>query len=293
MMLLSMQAQSQYIIPLYDGEIPGAKPSANRENSKETNKGVTLVSGISRPNISVYLPARKINTGTAIIIFPGGGYQVNAIQHEGLDVGEYLASKGIAAFVVKYRLPDSAWMVDPARGPLQDALQAVRKVRQNASQYGIDPGKIGVLGFSAGGHLAACASNLYRNDPEGKALRPSFSVLIYPVISFSEDIGHTGSREALLGKQATPGMILAFSVEKQVQSDTPPAFLVHAKDDPVKYANSLAYQSALKRHSVPVELLSYSKGGHGFGMNNKASRIYWPEKMISWMKKQGYLNPRN
>lgn len=219
--MLVMAADAQYTISLYDGEIPGAKPVVDSEKTEKDGAGITRVSRISQPTITVFLPAKKNSTGTAIIIFPGGGYRINAIQHEGIDVAEFLASKGISAFVVKYRLPDSSWMTDPSRGPLQDALQALRKLRQNAAQYGINPKKIGVMGFSAGGHLAAMASNQYRNEPDGKNLRPNFSILIYPVISFSDSIGHMGSREALLGKNPTPEKVLEYSNEKQVNANTP------------------------------------------------------------------------
>lgn len=287
--MLAMTADAQYTISLYDGEIPGAKPVVDSEKTEKDGSGITRVSRISQPTITAFLPAKKNSTGTAIIIFPGGGYRINAIQHEGTDVAEYLASKGISAFVVKYRLPDSSWMTDPSRGPLQDALQALRKLRQNAAQYGINPKKIGVMGFSAGGHLAAMASNHYRSEPDGRNLRPNFSILIYPVISFSDSIGHMGSREALLGKNPTPEKVLEYSNEKQVDAHTPPAFLVHAKDDFVKYSNSTVYVQALRKNRVPAKLLTYEAGGHGYGMYNRKSDVFWPEKMMDWMKQQGFL----
>jgi acetyl esterase/lipase len=220
----------------------------------------------------------------AVIIFPGGGYWINAIKHEGLDVAEYLRDNGIAAFVVKYRIPDSNTMEEKHKGPLQDAQQAIRTVRQRAAEFHIDPAKIGVLGFSAGGHLASTASTHYRFSLEGEALRPNFSILIYPVVSFSDSIGHSGSRIALLGQHPPQSMVEHYSNEKQVDSTTPPAFLVHAKDDPVSYKNSLVYEDALKRHGIPVKTLYFEKGGHGYGMWNKQSTEQWPPMVVEWLK---------
>ncbi|HEX5667515.1 MAG TPA: alpha/beta hydrolase, partial [Chitinophagaceae bacterium] len=225
---------------------------------------------------------------SAVIIFPGGGYGINAIKHEGWDLAEYFNEKGITAFVVKYRLPDSNTMVFPETGPLQDAQQAITHVRNNAAKYNIDPSKIGVMGFSAGGHLAATASTHYRYSENAAVLRPDFSLLIYPVISFSDSIGHIGSRSNLIGKNPSPEKIKLYSNELQVDTHTPPAFLVHAKDDGVSYMNSVVYEEALKKNNVPVKLLLYDKGGHGYGMYNKQSEIFWPEEMIRWMQSFGF-----
>jgi acetyl esterase/lipase len=239
--------------------------------------------------LSIYLPEKSRATGTAVIIFPGGGYRINAIKHEGWDVAKYLAENGIAAVVVKYRLPDSSTMIDPAVGPLQDAQQAISLVRQNAKAYGIDPHKIGVMGFSAGGHLAATASTHFRFAANPASVRPDFSILIYPVISFMDSICHKGSRENLIGKTPSEENIKKFSNELQVYEKTPPAFLVHAKDDnAVPYSNAVVYCEALRKNKVPMELVLVEKGGHGFGMYNKQSNVFWPEKLIPWLKESGF-----
>lgn len=278
-------SQAQQTIPLYDGAIPGAIPGPNIEKSDTATDGMVRVSKISVPTMIVYLPKKEKATGTAVIVFPGGGYGINAIKHEGWDVGRFLADNGIAAFVVKYRLPDSATMEDPSTGPLQDAQQAISLVRKNAKAYGIKTNKVGVMGFSAGGHLAATVSTHFRYAANPKAVRPDFSVLIYPVISFSDSIGHKGSRQNLIGKKPSPENILKFSNELQVYEKTPPAFLAHAKDDKgVVYNNSVVYAEALRKYNIPVELLLVEKGGHGFGLYNKQSDVQWPDRLLAWMK---------
>ncbi|HLO81321.1 MAG TPA: alpha/beta hydrolase [Chitinophagaceae bacterium] len=285
---MSIMANAQTILPLYEKEIPGAINAPDLEKTDTGSDGIVRVSAISIPTIAVYLPDKKIATGTAVIIFPGGGYHINAIKHEGWDLAKYFIEKGIAAFVVKYRIPDSNTMLVPETGPLMDAQQAITHVRTNAAKYGINPSKVGVMGFSAGGHLAANASTLYRYNANAKALRPDFSLLIYPVISFSDSITHSGSKSSLLGKNPSPEKVKLYSNEMQVDSNTPPAFLVHAKDDGVSYRNSLVYEEALKKNNVPVKLLLYEKGGHGYGMYNKQSDIFWPDEMIKWMRAMGY-----
>jgi acetyl esterase/lipase len=283
LLMMSVTSQAQKIIPLYEGDIPGAKPGPDLEKTDTASDGIVRVSKISRPTITVYLPDPKIATKIAVIIFPGGGYGINAIKHEGWDVAEYLVKKGFAAFVVKYRLPDTATMLLPSSGPLMDAQQAIMHVRKNAERYNIDPSKIGVMGFSAGGHLAATASTLYRYHATPLVVRPDFSILVYPVISFSDSVGHLGSRNNLLGKEPNPETVRYFSNELQVDAKTPPAFLVHAKDDWVSYKNSVLYEEALKKHNVPVKLLLYEKGGHGYGMYNKASDVFWPDEAVQYV----------
>lgn len=277
--------KAQNTILLYNGPIPGAKPAANKEKSDTAADGMVRVSRVSIPTMSIYLPEKGKATGTAVIIFPGGGYGINAIKHEGWDVAKFLSDNGIAAFVVKYRLPDSATMVDPTIGPLQDAQQAISMVRQNAKAYGINPNKVGVMGFSAGGHLASTASTHFRYASNPNAVRPDFSILIYPVISFMDSICHKGSRENLLGKAPSQENIAKFSNELQVYRKTPPAFLAHAKDDKaVPYSNAVVYSEALRKNKIPTELILVEKGGHGFGMNNRLSDVQWPGKLLEWLK---------
>lgn len=282
---MACTTNAQNTVPLYNGPVPGARPSTNKEKSDTAADGIVRIAGISLPTMSIYLPEKSTSTGTAVIIFPGGGYRINAIKHEGWDVAKYLAENGIAAFVVKYRLPDSTTMMDPSIGPLQDAQQAISLVRQNAKAYGVNPHKVGVMGFSAGGHLASTASTHFRFARNPKAVRPDFSILIYPVISFMDSICHKGSRENLIGKTPSEENIKKFSNELQVYGKTPPAFLAHAKDDKaVSYSNAVVYSEALKKNKIPVELVLVEKGGHGFGMNNKQSDVQWPPKLLAWLK---------
>lgn len=274
---------------MYPGVIPGAIDQPDAETTTVRENGVTIVAHISRPTITIYKGKDQVESwkkGMAIIIFPGGGYVINALQHEGHDVGRWLADHGITAFVVKYRVPDSAYMTHPSTAPLQDAQQAIGWVREHARKYGVHKNKIGVLGFSAGGHLAATASTMYRQPVSHyRKVKPNFSVLVYPVISFTDSVGHIGSRDALLGKSPSPEMIRAWSNELLVDAQTPPAFLAHAKDDWVSYKNSVLYAEALKANKVPAELLLFEKGGHGYGMTNPASEIQWPDALLIWLAK--------
>jgi acetyl esterase/lipase len=290
MIMHQLIASAQQTIPLYPGSIPGAKERQDEEKTT-INDGVTIVAKISRPTLSIYLPEGKTNTGAAVIIFPGGGYWVNAISHEGHDVARYLAANGISAFVVKYRIPDTATMTNPSLGPLQDAQQAIAYVRTNHKKFKINNKCIGVLGFSAGGHLASTASTHYNKKlVKAKNLRPDFSVLIYPVISFEDSICHKGSREKLLGAHPAKEQLTYFSNELQVTRETPPAFLAHAKDDPVDYRNAIVYADALKRNGVQAEVLLFEKGGHGYGMVNKQSDVQWPDALLQWMRSMNFMH---
>jgi acetyl esterase/lipase len=288
MLVLSLGLNAQETFPLYPGAIPGAIDKPDAETTNTLENGVTIVGKISRPTITIYKGEDKGESwkkGLCIIIFPGGGYVINALKHEGHDVGRWLAQHGITAFVVKYRVPDSTYMTNPTTAPLQDAQQAIGWVRENAKKYGIDKNKIGVLGFSAGGHLAASASTHYKTRlTKYKKVRPDFSVLIYPVISFTDSIGHKGSRDALLGKHPTTEEIKAWSNEFLVNAKTPPAFLAHAKDDWVNYKNSVMYTEALRAHKVKAEVLLFSDGGHGFGMINPKTSQQWPDQLLIWLQ---------
>jgi acetyl esterase/lipase len=217
-----------------------------------------------------------------------------AMSHEGSDVAKWLNSLGITAFVLKYRLPSDETMVDKTIGPLQDAQRAIQLVRQQASSWGVDPGRVGILGFSAGGHLASTAGTHFMlakiDNAAGTSLRPDFMVLIYPVISFSDSIGHRGSRDNLLGPHPDPALIREYSNELQVTPQTPPTFLVHAEDDKtVMVVNSLDFYSALVRDHVPAELHVFPGGGHGFGMHNVLSQAQWPDLLKDWFVTNGWL----
>jgi len=286
-------AQGQEIVPLYTGEIPNSKPSPNLEKREVRDNGMEVIGGISVPTLTVFLPASDESTGVAVIIFPGGGYQINAIRHEGIDVARKLNEWGIAAFVVKYRIPNDATMLNKEIGPLQDAQQAISIVRENAMKWKIDPEKVGIMGFSAGGHLASTAATHYENaliETKTANLRPDFLVLGYPVISFTDSIAHLGSRENLLGKSPSPEKILEYSNEFQVTPQTPPTFLVHASDDKaVVPLNSIVFYQNLLKHNVPAELHIYERGGHGFGIDNPTTDEQWMESLKNWLVSRGLL----
>ena len=280
-----LNVKAQQVIPLYK-DVPNSKPAKEKEVT--TNKTEELVSNVSAPTLSVYLPENKAGKHPAVVICPGGGYAVLAIDKEGKAVAQQLTKMGFAAFVLKYRLPDSAIMVDKKIGPLQDAERAIQVVRENAATWNIDTGKVGIMGFSAGGHLAVTASTHYDNEVIDNGnhinLRPSFSVLIYPVISFDLRVGHTGSRENLIGRHPSEEDVKYFSNELQVTANTPPAFLLHASDDKiVNPKNSILYYEALQKNNVKdCELHIYSKGGHGFGLHLPNPNEHWIERFKNW-----------
>ncbi|MBL7856759.1 MAG: alpha/beta hydrolase [Cyclobacteriaceae bacterium] len=291
-MMMATAAMAQQTIPLYPGTIPNSKPTPDEEVT--TNEGMTIVRNISRPSLSIFLPAKEKANGTAIIIFPGGGYWVNAIGHEGYDVAKKFTAMGITAFVVKYRIPNDATMMDREIGPLQDAQQAIHVVRTRAKEWSINPSQIGVMGFSAGGHLASTAGTHFTKpvivEPGVVNVRPDFMILIYPVISFQDHVGHTGSRDQLIGKSPLKDKIDFYSNELQVTAQTPPTFLVHASDDDaVKSENSILFYQALVKYHVPAELHIYQKGGHGFGMNNKSTSDQWMDRCTNWLRVNDWI----
>jgi len=238
----------------------------------------------------VFLPDEDKATGAAVIICPGGGYTIAAFSHEGTQVAERFNEMGVAAFVLKYRIPDDKTMHDKTIGPLQDAQRAIQLVREHANEWKIKPDKIAIMGFSAGGHLAATAATHFNkvviDNPKKTSLRPDAAILVYPVISFSDSLSHGGSRNQLIGKDPSAALKRDYSNELQVTEKTPPAFLVHAKDDKaVKVENSLLYAEALKQAKVPVEVYLYENGGHGFGMVNNTSEVKWMDLVEPWLFK--------
>jgi len=286
--LFSMaKVDAQQVIPLYKGAIPGAKtaPADYKEETVAGTDGVMRVSKVTDPALIAYVPAKP--NGTAVIICPGGGYSILALDKEGTLVAKKFAEIGVTAFVLKYRLPSDLIMEDKSTGPLQDALQAIYLVRKNAGVWGVDPGKIGIMGFSAGGHLAGSLSVHYKDlkiqNPENISLRPDFSILMYGVISLGE-YTHNGSLKRLLGDNPTDAQRRYFSSELQVNAQTPIAFLVHANNDgtvPVK--NSIMYNEALTKNKVAAEMHLYPSGGHGFGLYNKTTKDDWFERLKNWM----------
>lgn len=296
MMIVLFTANSQSVISLYRDSVPNAREVADEEKS-DTSNGILRISKVSRPTLTVYFPPKEKVTGAAVIICPGGGYRILAAGYEGYDVAKRFNEVGVAAFVLKYRLPDDQTMINKEIGPLQDAQRAIQLVRENAKKWRIDENKIGIMGFSAGGHLASTAGTHYEHpyieNNKKINLRPDFLILVYPVISFDDSIGHTGSRENLLGKNASPEKINQYSNQTQVTPQTPPTFLVHAKDDPVKVQNSLVFAEALAKNNVPYKIHLYEKGGHGYGMNNPTSDVKWMDLVEQWMKETDWLKKKN
>jgi acetyl esterase/lipase len=256
-------------------------------------KGILIVHRISQPTLTIFLPSPEKSNGTAVIICPGGGYWIAAAGHEGYDVAKRFNEMGITAFVLKYRIPNDATMINREIGPLQDAQRAIQLVRSNAKKWKIKKDRIGIMGFSAGGHLASTAgthfSKSYIANKKKISLRPDFMILIYPVISFKDSIGHLGSRDQLIGKTPSPEKIAEYSNELQVTSKTPPTFLVHAKNDPVKVENTLVFADALQKNKVEHEVYLYESGGHGYGMNNPSSNVKWIDLVEAWMKKMKFV----
>jgi acetyl esterase/lipase len=293
---LLIMAQAQQVIPLYGDVIPNSKPGKDMEQSDPGKPpgGHQSLSLVSRPTLTVFLPAKDKANGTAVVVCPGGGYVHLAIDHEGYAVARALNDMGVTAFVLKYRLPSDSTMIDKTIGPLQDAQQAIRLVRQNAGAWGVNTGRIGIMGFSAGGHLASTAgthfTKSYIDNKDGVSLRPDFMILGYPVISFSDSIGHRGSRDNLLGRHPSEEQIREYSNELQVTPQTPPTFLVQAGDDKtVKVENTLNFYEALHRNGVPAEMHIYPGGGHGFGLHNPTTTDLWIEHLQHWMESNGWL----
>jgi len=285
-----LMGQNQ-ILPLWEGDPPNYQETG--EVTIFDTADIVRVRNVQKPDIAIFLPSKKNATGEAVVICPGGGYGILAYDWEGSDIARWLNSNGIAAFVLKYRLPGSKSNIVPHKSPLMDAQRAMRMVRSHAEKWNIDPAKIGIMGFSAGGHLASTLSTHYDGgdssspDPvEQESCRPDFSVLVYPVISFTEDFQHSGSRINLIGKDADEEMVNYFSNELQVTKDTPPAILIHSDDDKaVPVENSIVYYKALRANQVGSELHIYPYGGHGYslaiGQGHLAS---WPDRVIDWIR---------
>ncbi|WP_229210755.1 alpha/beta hydrolase [Dyadobacter jiangsuensis] len=285
---------AQRYMRLYPGPIPNAIEAPDRETLAANATVDSLTSHVSIPGLTVFLP--KQPNGTAVIICPGGGYGTLLTKREGSDVARAFNQLGITAFVLKYRLPDARIMKQTALGPIQDAQQAIKTVRERAREFGITPDRIGIMGFSAGGHLASTAGTHFKNryiDEHGKtSLRPDFMILINPVISFNDTTGHIGSRDNLLGKNPSPEMIRSFSTELQVTQATPPAFLNHSGADVVvPVANSISFYNALQKNGVCGALHIYSKGEHGF-LTYPPFRV-WFDDLIEWMRSENLLSSRN
>ncbi|MGN6639368.1 MAG: alpha/beta hydrolase [Mucilaginibacter sp.] len=276
-------------IPLYPNGVPNAKKTPAAYVEKTVADWIT---DVSVPTITPYIPEKGKATGTAIVIFPGGGYAGLASGHEGRAVAQEFNKIGVTAFVVKYRLPNDSIMVDKTIGPLQDAQRAIQLVRERAKDWRIDPHKIGIIGFSAGGHLASTLATHYSkaviDNKNNINLRPDFAMLIYPVITFGE-YAHIGSRENLIGKNPSQQLIDLYSNEKQITTDTPPTFLIHATDDDVvPVQNSIMFYEGLLKNKVKAEMHIFEAGGHGFGLINPKSKDHWFDWAVNWLNENGF-----
>lgn len=245
-----------------------------------------------------YYPSRNTSTKkTVVVICPGGGYQHLAWEKEGVYPAQFFNENGIDAFVLKYRLNNNKQEGHRYPDQYNDVTTAIRIVRSRAAEWGIDPEKVGVMGFSAGGHLASTAATIFqKGDPSAPDplrrfdTRPSFAILMYPVITMDTSFAHRGSRDNLLGKTPDEALVNALSTEKRVTADTPPVFLVHADDDKtVPPMNSIAFYAAMKKFKVKGAMIIYDHGGHGFGMAPKDPVLnQWPTQCVQWLQRLGF-----
>ncbi|HTN20222.1 MAG TPA: alpha/beta hydrolase [Pelobium sp.] len=277
---------AQEIMNLYSNGVPGMK-SVNTDQDIPSS----IVRSVSNPTIQIFLPEKNKANGTAVLICPGGAYKVLMYQAEGINTAKELVKNGVAAIVLKYRLPNDSLMYDKKDAPLQDAQQAIKLIREHAKEWNLNEQKIGVMGFSAGGHLASTLATHY-NEPLIKnsnktSLRPDFQIVVYPVISMQDSLTHKDSRTNLLGKTPAKDMIDYFSSELQINSSSPPAYITHAADDKlVDIDNSINYFEHLRHANVSVEMHIYPKGGHGFILRHPE----WIAPLFEWMRQTGLIN---
>lgn len=275
-LMLPLSAQPPIDLPLYTGAPAGGVPlSAEPENTyRKTGDPITRIDHVQMPDMRVFLPSPETATGAAVVICPGGGYGILAIDHEGNDIAQALTTVGVAGIVCKYRVSSKHPGLYPWPLPLLDARQALRLTRQHASEWHLDPQKIGVMGFSAGGHLASCIATLAKTKLAGEddaefqkmAHTANFAGLIYPVIAMAEPYGHAGSMRNLLGKDPDPAVLDLITTNRHVTPETPPTFLVSTSDDKgVPCRNSIEFYLAMQAQGVKGELHIWEQGGHGYG----------------------------
>ncbi|QLE03147.1 alpha/beta hydrolase [Galbibacter sp. BG1] len=278
------------IIPLYDGKIPNSTGISEKEI--HTDNGLLEISNVQEPTLETFLPSKQNANGKAVIICPGGGYHYLAYHYAGTNFAKWFNSKGYTAFVLKYRLPIANTVKNKAEVPLQDAKRAIQVIRKNADKWNLNPESIGIMGLSAGGHVASTLATHFNSDTgipkdpyKDISARPDFLILAFPVITMDKKYTHMGSRKALLGESPSEEKIKLYSNELQVTSETPPTFLVHCEDDKaVPVENSLLFYRGLTKHGVSAEMHLYPKGGHGFGLalNNKHLQS-WTDRLYNWL----------
>jgi acetyl esterase/lipase len=273
----------QETVPLWTDKELGNTQAENSEKRNERGPNDSSVSNINRPTLTVYHPTSMKNTGTGIVICPGGGYGSVVIDKEGHDVARWLTSQGVTAGVLKYRCGGGP-NLHPV--PMIDARRAIQVLRSHSNDWKIVPDRIGIMGFSAGGHLAATIAT----DPDTDV---NFAALIYPVISMADSITHPGSKKNLLGASPADSLVHQMSRDEQVTSSTCPVFLVHASDGKaVSIENSLRFYQACIAKGVPAEMHLYPNGGHGFGLfRGRRPSEEWPDQMKSWMTSNGWCEP--
>lgn len=270
-------------------------PSAKEDIRPEKWLDGERVTNIFTPRIQFFFPEKwkPSDQRPLICVFPGGGYGLEAIKKEGTDIAKWLNSMGIVAAVIKYRVSSDDLLTGKFPGPLLDARKALRMARSQAGELGIHPQKIGVIGFSAGGHLAGMAATLWnknltedQNDPLANvSARPDFAMLIYPVISMNDQLTHHGSKAVIAGPNPSEELLCICSPEKQVTEKTPPIFLVHAKDDQISFLNSQLMEESCRQNKVPVMLMLYETGGHGYGIQQLGkSTDAWPNDARKWLE---------
>ena len=288
MCLFPAAIHAQQIINLYSGVIPNSKPTSFKDMPLNPSEG--LVRRVIHPTLEMYLPEKDKATGTAVVICPGGSYTVIVYDGEGVQTAKEFAKHGVAAFVLKYRLPNDSFQINKTIAPLQDAQQAIKMVRDSASQWNIDAGKVGIIGFSAGGHLASTEATHYLKvlieNKSHTNLRPDFLIVVYPVISMQDSLTDADSRKQLLGNNPSKELKDEYSNELHVNENTPPTWITQAADDHVvDVDNSVDFFEQLRHHKVPVEMHIYPKGGHGFIFRQPG----WTEPLFLWMKNNEWI----
>jgi len=287
-----VMAQQEFSI--YEGPVPNALPCNKEETPGKNANGKSFYVNVTNPTITVFKPIKQDANKTAVIVCPGGGYARVVVGHEGNEVAEAFNKIGVTVFVLKYRLPFDSCMTNKEIVPLQDLQQTIKLVRDRAAGFDINPNMLGVVGFSAGGHLASTGitkfKEAYIENTSLTNLRPDFAILGYPVISMDSTICHKGSRDNLLGKKASANKLNLFSSELQVTPQTPPTFLVHASDDKtVPVENSIRFYQSLIKNKVIAEMHIYQNGGHGFGLTNATTSDSWFDRAAAWMRVNQFI----
>jgi acetyl esterase/lipase len=282
------------VIDIWPGPPPGDVPAGLAEEIVERPNDLGLrdriIRHVIRPRVTVFRPTGRPRG--ALLLLPGGGYRHVVVDKEGFETARWLAARGLVVFVLFYRLPASGWAGGPD-APLQDAQRAMRVIRQRAATWDLDPAQLGVIGFSAGGHVAArlaygsaAAAYAAIDDADRTSVRPDVAALIYPVVAMDDPVAHAGSREQLLGPSPDPALMHAYSADTIVRPDAPPTFILHAADDTsVPIENALRMAQALRSAVVPVDVHVFAAGGHGFGLRYVADKpvAAWPDLLLRWI----------